>query len=56
MNDDKKPSVTNSETDSESGLEGVSTDEEKRKHEATLKIMKEKGLISDAEYQRLVNR
>ncbi len=54
MNDKDKPSLTNAETDTESGQEGVSVSEDKRKHNDALQKMLEMGLISEDDYKKKI--
>ncbi len=50
--DKNKPVLTTAQTDSESGTEGLEPPENKARHEAALKALLDKGLISKEEYQQ----
>tara|TARA_B100000745_G_C19924447_1_gene310929 strand:- start:84 stop:275 length:192 start_codon:yes stop_codon:yes gene_type:complete len=46
-----KAKLTNAQTDTESGAEGLPPEEEMRRSLDALKVMHQRGLISDQEYE-----
>ena len=50
----KKINLTSAGTDTESGHEGLSSEDDKEKSLAALKIMYERGLIHEGEYKKRI--
>lgn len=50
----QKPSLTNAQTDSETGNEGLSKAQERDKHNKAMKALLDKNLITEEEYRKRV--